>query len=191
MAFVIAFLLSYDQNYKDVINLFDSTEFKYIPNSQIVNSDQEIVFVYITSSTCPYCNDEQLLRMIDNIKYELKGKADELGYNFSAIAVGIENNTNIGMSHFNKSGHYDEIILGNSWNNLGSLNYIRDDFKGVAMTPQIIITKRQYQVLDPNNFNDNIGLINEIELVRKAGVSSITNWYEQGLNISSKLLTKK
>jgi len=50
--------------------------------------------------------------LIDNIKYELKGKADELGYTFSAIAVGIEGSTNIGLKHFKKSGYYDKIISG-------------------------------------------------------------------------------
>lgn len=34
-----------------------------------------------------------------------------------------------------------------------------------------------------NYFKENIGLINEIELVRKAGIYNIILWYEQGLKI--------
>jgi len=84
---------------------------------------------------------------------------------------------------FKKSGYYDEIIVGNGWNNLGSLNYIHDQFKGMPETPQVIITKRNYQVLNPSeiNFRENVGLTSEIELLRKAGIDNINNWYEQGL----------
>ena len=54
------------------------------------------------------------------------------------------------------------------------------------MTPQLIITKRHYQVLNPSNINfrQNLGLTNEVELTRKSGLTSIINWYENGLQIS-------
>jgi len=92
LAFLVTFLLFYNNNYQNLSNLFVKNDFKYlpIPGSEIINTDSELVLIYVTSSTCPFCNDENLLAVIENIKFELKQKAEESGYSFSAIAVGIE-----------------------------------------------------------------------------------------------------
>ncbi|WP_069133209.1 hypothetical protein [Rhodohalobacter halophilus] len=185
LALLLGFTLLHDSNYKKILEIFNKNNNYYSSSPAKLKTSKELAFIYVTSSTCPYCNDEELLSTIDKIKYQLKEKADSMGYNFTAIGVGIEQSSSIGLRHFSKSGFYDEIIVGNSWNNIGSLYYIQDHFKGVAMTPQLIITMRDYQVLNPSdiNFRENAGLTNEVELVRKTGLTNISNWYKNGLQI--------
>lgn len=190
LAFLLALLFFYNGNHSDLTALFSNNNFKYIPNDEIVDAEEELILIYITSSSCPFCNDIKLLSVIDTIKFELNQKAKKFGYNFSAIGIGIESAPAIGLNHFNKTGYYDEIIIGNSWNNLGSIVYVLDHFKGIQMTPQIVVTKRKYQMRTPNviNIRNNIGINSETELVRKAGLSSILNWFDNGMELPNNLL---
>lgn len=133
----------------------------------------EIVLVYIGNSTCPASNIEGLdfsLKMIKD-KLALQGKSKGYGVKFIGVSTGSHYENE--LRHLSKFGSFDEIIIGNGWSNLGVLKYFYDDFRGLAATPQLIISLRRFDKIDGSTRVSNRGVIGERIIFRKLGAGEI------------------
>jgi len=75
LAFLLGFTLLHDNNYKKILEIFHKKNNYYVSSLAKLKTSKELSFIYVTSSTCPYCNDEELLSTIDKIKYQLEKKS--------------------------------------------------------------------------------------------------------------------
>jgi len=92
----------------------------YRPDLKIDKED-EIVFVYIGSSGCGYCNTGEHYQRMKTMKYRLNGWATDRDMDFLAIGIAKDYNVQKGVGHLNKNGKFDEIMAGNSWHGTGML----------------------------------------------------------------------
>jgi len=152
----------------------------------VTDDATELVAVLITSSACGFCTLDNTKSMMGETIDRLNLKADSMGIGFMTIGVELNWVPEKGIKHLSEISSFDEIITGNSWFNTGGLKYIFDDIPGTPMVPQLVLTKRIYDVnVDSLGMIDGIisGVKSEEELVRKLGVNGIQDWLEQGLPI--------
>ncbi len=125
------------------VDTVEIPECTYEPRNQIENP-QEIVMIYLTSTSCGLCTNDKLIAYVINIKNEIGDIIREKGYDLMTIGVAINWYVENGYNHLQEYGTFDEIIVGNSWMGTGTLKYLFDDYPGSPTIPQIIFTKRTY-----------------------------------------------
>jgi hypothetical protein len=154
-----------------------------VNNLQLSNDNYkfEICLIYVSSSECSYCNDPDLITTVYNLKSYLSLFGKENSLNFKSIAVGVESNVEKSLQHFSESGFYHEYSVGSGWDNSLALKYIKDEYKGDQITPQVVIFLREFDVVKNTNRNIfNKGLIREKEILRVSGSTNIKNWEKNG-----------
>lgn len=150
-----------------------STEETSVPNqyrpSFTIPQENDILLVYIGSSTCGFANNPELPEIIERAKIATQQHAVDTGFSFSAIGVSIDWDPTRGHAHLAKMGHFDETMTGRR--NWGVGFDIWQEF--VAGTPQVLVVRhaRNEQLLPV--VSDNV-------VVRKAGFNSIANWVNAG-----------
>ena len=156
----------------------------YLPSYAPVSGD-EIVMVYIGSSTCGFANGPDVPALIERTKLALRQEALSRDATFSAIGVSIDWNVDNGLRHLSKFGLFDEIMTGRKWLGQGGRQYFWESLPStLRATPQVIVVART--VTTPTQLNPNYSISNERVLVRKTGIVSITNWLEQGTPLPKK-----
>ncbi len=136
----------------------------------------EIALLYIGSSTCGFCNVEELPPAFGEIKQILKKRAAEYGFGFKIIGIAKDDIITEGLVHLAKFGGFDEVMTGNGWSNAGILRYVYGELPGIDATPQILVTRRQFRSITNGDITYYQGLNNEILLIRKVGVDEIISW---------------
>lgn len=180
LVFISTLLLFFNDNYEKIYDrIFNSVNFVY-NGSEKFDTNIELTLVFISSSTCVFSSDDALPKIIEETKEAVKEKAISLDYNFSVVGVSTDLTVQPGIDHLTKFGFFDEIITGNSWSNAGALRYIYDDIKGIAVTPQILVTKKIFDTQDEKNMHHS-GVKKEVQILRKVGLDEIKMWYEIGL----------
>lgn len=182
---IIAFFLSYLEivDLKKIESYLTTTPSRtYIPEYR-KDYIQELNFVYIGSSTCKYSNIAELYTAIDSIKTILSESSKKLGLGFSTIGISAEWSPVTGLNHLDKFGEFNELILGNSWNNTGIIRYV-GEMANEASTPQIIVTIKTY-----TEFRK-INIVSEKKVITKKGTAEILNWYKNGASLPAKFLTE-
>jgi hypothetical protein len=140
----------------------------------------ELAFVYIGSSTCGWCNVEDLPRLIKQSKLHVKDEAQTDSLQFSATGIAKDWKVKDGVAHLEKFGRFDEIMAGKSWLNSGLRRYVWGELAGDASTPQVLVLERYLDV--PASASETVAFSVEDErrLVKKTGVASIRNWLQDG-----------
>jgi hypothetical protein len=144
---------------------------------QNLENQFEVVFTYIGSSECKFCLDEKVSSAYKYISPNLEYDVNKQGFRFITVGISRDSNISNGLIHLSGFGKFDEVIVGNNWNNSGILKYVYGDIPGIAATPQFVVTLRKYKLISQNNgLNGYRGLEEEILLLRKVGVREIDSW---------------
>tara|TARA_R110002126_G_scaffold288548_1_gene442393 strand:+ start:20240 stop:20848 length:609 start_codon:yes stop_codon:yes gene_type:complete len=180
-AFIASFLIFYlISNNKDLQFPFltkentDSYELNYKDHIKEVN------LIYLGSSKCVYSNDEKLYDAIKDIKLNLKERYSGQQLGFSAIGVAADWIPKDGISHLEKFGPFNEIIVGNSWSNHGVIKYV-GEIGEEASTPQLFLILRTY--------SESISSVvkEEKRILTLTGKDKILQWYNEGAPMPSGL----
>lgn len=148
--------------------------------NQADNLKDEIILIYLGSSTCIYCLSPKLNSSLKNIDYELKKIADELGLGYKKIGLSKNVHAMNGIQHlYDLQIDFDEISTGNGWRNLG-INYYTNIHQSINATPQIIITKRVYY--DSRTIMNEALTFKEKIITRFVGLENINKFNVAKLN---------
>lgn len=131
----IGFLINYEKQ-------------KFIDYKSNINPDggNYIKLTYIGSSHCYFSKNIENNRNVIKIKQQVKELAIINDYKFISSGISVDFNAYQGIKFLEKTGPYDEIIVGNNWFNEGVFKYVWDGFQGRPATPQIIISNVTYEV---------------------------------------------
>jgi hypothetical protein len=100
-----------------------------------------IRFVYIGSSTCPFSNNADTHNKIRFLKNNLEDITMLTDTKFISTGISVDSHPHIGYNYLEETKPYNEIIVGTSVFNLGSIFYA----SGVPTTPRILIIKESYE----------------------------------------------
>ncbi len=151
----------------------------YLPDYR-KSSGLELLVIYLSSSTCGACNDEQLPSLIEQIKVGMAARAAVEGFGFTVVGVGIDWSPQVAFDHLVGFGEFDELVLGNNWLNSAALKYLWQDIPGVPEVPQVVVVQRELQALDQGG-PPVAGVFNERLLARHIGLLELRRWLENGL----------
>lgn len=134
---------------------------------------EEILLIYIGSSTCVYCTSPELKSSLNSLVKKLEKRATKSNKNLNIIGLTKESAPISGIKHLVELGvNFDEFSSGNRWRNISLDRYI-NDFESIYSTPQILLTKRIYE---DTLFGDKIWnpIIEEKVIARYVGLNKIT-----------------
>lgn len=133
-------------------------------NSNLVNTidvsgGTYVRFVFIGSSNCVYSNHEDTHRTVSSIKNELNSVFKQSPINFISTGITYDMSSIIGIQFLEKTGPYNELLVGAGPLNLGIINY---SSRG-SSTPRVLLFLEQYDTdvfgLNMNNFYDSQKLL--------------------------------
>lgn len=142
-----------------------------------MDTGPELALVYIGSSACYWSNVDGLPSLIREVGAQLREQAQANGHHFASIGIARDRNVENGLRHLRKMGPFDEVMTGRGWMNIGVLKYVYEDLRGPAITPQVLVVRRQLYR------EETTGIRDEQVLVRKAGVAEIEAWIRQGVPV--------
>ena len=105
----------------------------YLPAS--ITDGAELAMVYIGSSKCGYANSEELPALLETVRELLLARSQKAGRSFATIGVSKDLDVEAGIRHLRKYGHFDEIMTGRGWLNIGLLKYVYEGFPGYSSNP--------------------------------------------------------
>ncbi len=139
----------------------------YVP----IEDGEELVLVFIASSTCRGVRNPGLRTAVRRILKDYRALNRERGARFIAIGVATDWDIRKGMRLLEHFGRFDEVLLGRGWLNSGVVKYVWGDLPGGAGIPQIVLVRRQIRVTDAG-----LRVMSEEVLFRKIGGQNIVNW---------------
>jgi hypothetical protein len=119
-------------------------------NENFIQTNEEIILIYIGSSECYYCNDKSLPAVLSSISDNLESIAHKSDMSFKSIASTIDYSLDSSFKHLEKIGSFDEITIGGGSNNVLSM-YLYEKGSAVIAVPQISILYRKYNPSIVNN----------------------------------------
>lgn len=150
---------------------------QYVPASP-VEPGEEVLLVYLGSSSCYWSNAPGLPSLVRKLKINLQRRVQSAGAAFAAVGIARDRSAATGMKHLQKFGAFDETTAGHGWFNEGIRRYVYEDLPGPAGTPQIIIVRRTLAVE-----GDQRSVANERVLARMVGLGEIQEGVEAGAPI--------
>ena len=141
---------------------------------------EELLLIYVGSSTCGWSNRPELQQMVRGLKIELRSRALMEGRSFAAIGIARDRRASDGLSHLDKFGLFDEVAAGHGWANSGLQKYIygSGEMAGRAVTPQIILVSRRLHYPAGH-----VSIADEHVLLRRTGLDQISEWVDDGAPI--------
>lgn len=136
----------------------------------------ELMLIYIGSSTCRWCNAEELPPAIEELKDELRRKAEAENRSFVSVGLSKDADVESGLDHLRKMGRFDEIATGRGWLNGELLRYVFTTHPGKAATPQILVIDRTVAA-DPST---GYSITDEQLVMRMYGLQRIVSWSQAG-----------
>ena len=151
----------------------------YVP-SGTAKPGEEIVLVYVGSSTCRWSNLPELPGLVRAMKTDFHSRARRRGKPFVALGIARDRLAADGLEHLAKFGAFDEVMAGNSWANTGIQHFLYGDAEiaGPAATPQVVLLSRR--LADPSG---HVSIADERVLLRKTGFEAIREWAANGLPV--------
>jgi len=138
------------------------------------NKSNEIYVVYYFGATsCGYCNMPKNIEKIKKIRIDFSGKYPDL--NVKYVMVCMDEDIDEGLKFIKKYGYWDEISIGNFYNNELALSYLnKTEIPGV---PHVLI----YRDLLVKKEKLSIPIIKERKLlVDLVGGTQIGSWINDG-----------
>jgi len=154
----------------------------YLPSgSAAPRSGRELVLVYIGAAGCSWSNRPGLADAVKNVKVILSDSAARAHRPFSAIGVARDWATSDAVGHLAKFGRFDELAVGNNWQNAAIQRYVWSDIPGPASTPQVVILERTVGSHPDTGLEDAPYVISDERLIlRVTGYYDIIRWAEAG-----------
>jgi hypothetical protein len=111
--------------------------------------------------------------------------ASEKRISFATLGISADWDVNAGIAHLSAIAHFDEVMIGRSWQNAGVLKYVYQGFPGRPATPQLLIVHRTIgDTTDLSGYAPYM-VSNESLLSRKIGLYEIEHWLNQGAPLPS------
>lgn len=143
-----------------------------------LRSGDEILFIFVASSTCAGVKDPQFPAMVDSVNGLLRKQAISGGLSYATEAHILDWQTSGGLKFLTRFAPFDEISVGRNWLNSGAVEYIWSDVPGEARIPQLLVLRRQIAVTDRGV---EIGAPRVV--TRKIGSEEIRAWLANGADI--------
>lgn len=173
ISLIIVFVIGY--YFKPALSYLNSDHINFEHQSISNLEHEEIVLVYIGSSTCGPSNKPEVFSQVDSLNNELSAYVKNKGYGYVSVGISKDWNINEGLKHLSNFETFDEVMTGRNWNNTGVSRYVYDVIPGQAITPQIVITRRvngKYSTINSEYYR---GIDSERELLRIAGSDEISD----------------
>jgi hypothetical protein len=137
------------------------------------NLKETYVVYYFGATSCGFCNISENIEKIKRIKIEFSKKYAD--FNIKYVMVCMDKNIEEGLRFIKKYGYWDEISIGNFYNNELALNYLnKTEIPGV---PHVMV----YGDLLVIKEKLSIPVIKERKLlVDLVGGTQIGNWINNG-----------
>ncbi len=132
LLFLIGLLYGVFKNYNHdskSIGSFDLSGGKYVR------------LVFIGSSDCFYSNNTETHKMIRYIKSELNNVLKDSSIQFISTGISYDHSPEVAINYLNKTGSYDELLVGAGPFNLGVINYV----SGSSSTPKVLLFFEKYE----------------------------------------------
>ena len=150
---------------------------EYRPGSVAANgAEDEIVLVYLGSSSCGWSNLPEVSRAVRDAKVLVAEHARNAGMRFSALGIALDVDASRGWAHLRNAGLFDEIAAGMGWANSGADKYVFGKLAGPASTPQLLVVQRSLST----GLGGRPKAESERVLVRKTGSNAILGWVSEG-----------
>jgi hypothetical protein len=156
---------------------------EYRPGSVATTSaEDEIVLVYLGSSSCGWSNLPEVARAVRDAKILVAGYARNAGMRFTALGIALDADASRGWAHLRKAGLFDEVAAGMGWANSGADKYVFGNLAGPASTPQLLVVQRSLSTGPGGRPRAE----SERVLVRKTGSNAILSWVAGGAAYESR-----
>jgi hypothetical protein len=142
---------------------------------ELGESGPELYAVFIGSSTCGATEREGFGDVVEGIKLQLRGRAEQAGMRFAVAGAATDWHVEPGLAFLRHFGEWDEVLVGRNWLNAAAVRYLWRDIPGRPAVPQVILLRRHVTVSD-----EGIEISEEQLVARKLGVFEIEDWYENG-----------
>lgn len=106
----------------------------------------EIVLVFIGSSTCGWSKLPELPAAFSKIRAAVQEATTQDGKTFVAVGVAPDISVDAGIDFLSRFGPFHEVLVGRSWLNRGALEYVWQTHPGPAATPQLVLLSRELSV---------------------------------------------
>ncbi len=106
-------------------------------------SGDEIILVFVGTSTCGWCNLDELPDAVKTIRVRLQEEAAAIGKTFFFFGVIPDISVESGFRFSDRFGPFHQLMVGGSWLNHGAMHYVWEDHPGPASTPQVLIVRRR------------------------------------------------
>jgi hypothetical protein len=153
----------------------------------VLEPGEQLVMVYIGSSTCGWSNDPALPGAVEELKVRLSQDAVERGVSFKAVGVAVDASPDDGMEHLSRFGKFDELAAGYGWANSSAARYLGSSGAARLATPQIVVLTQvlvvpdgaDTDVLDEHFFRET----GQSLLAAVAGTDRILQWADSPLKL--------
>lgn len=136
---------------------------------------EELVVVFIASTSCGALKTPRLDVSIETMKELLSEEASKRRMRFATIGVALDWDPDAGLAMLQRFGEWHEMSAGRSWLNSGAVSYVWRDTPGLPGLPQVVLLTRAVGI-----DSSVISVGSERLLARKVGSSEIMTWVEQG-----------
>lgn len=117
-------------------------------------SQNEILLVYVMDYDCIYSNNEEIIKYINELVYNLKSTSLTKNYSVKFL-LSTTNNPYASSSLLSKFNSVDETNFGNRWNSQSINKFLMKRGFTTKSTPQLLVVKREnhieYHGSDPIN----------------------------------------
>jgi len=127
-------------------------------------------------------------KLIGHTKLLLQKKAHKNGILFSTMGISIDWNTENGVRHLAKIGRFNEITTGRNLQSMGAYQFLWGFLSGEASTPQVLVVTRMIDAPSEEHPHQSCHVSKATVLTRKAGVTVISDWFDQGSPLPLDLL---
>ena len=140
-----------------------------------LHTGDEIVAVFIGSSTCGATRRSGLPAAWDSLAKELASQATARGESFTTVGVAVDWDPVVGIKFLTGFSRFDEVSAGNNWLNMGAVQYIWRGVPGLPSIPQVLVIERH--VTEGTTTMD-VG--SDHLLARRVGWKEIMDWTQRG-----------
>lgn len=147
-----------------------------------INSESEIALIFFGCSTCPAATMDEIPNILHTLSEKVQNAALINGHNYSFIGISKENNIKQGLEYLTNIAPFHEISLGNNMQNTAIQKYVWESFDNPlsASTPQVIISKRLYEINTAENDSTILPIIASEEiLIRRIGIEQFIQLSKQ------------
>lgn len=163
----------------------------YEPRYELPGTGSEVLFVFISTSTCVGNGADRLDDAIRGAKAALKDRFEGRDQAFFAVGATPEWSVEDGIDYLIRGaapgfdamdfGPWDEVQAGRNWLNNGAVDYIWREVPGRPIVPQGVVIERPVTVE-----REGIEIGDARLLARAQGGDGIVEWFDRGMPLEQR-----